>query len=166
MKKLFYNHVYWTIFVLSLLLVVVCLGIFFGLRSRNLEEDVVNDNAGEYRNGYFFTNSSIYDNVDSYTSKKLEKEHCLEDVCLLNLKVYDLDEEGKITFDIENRGDKVTSAYLMLSISDKEYKVVYQNLEVNSSNPYTIQYMNYSLGKPNDYSIRYLTDSEIQSIDK
>ena len=94
------------------------------------------------------------------SNKNLNKEQCVGNICIRNLKITCYEDRGNITYTIRNRGGKKASGYLKLVFDNYTGYVIYDNLKSGKSVEGMTGYSGYDLRKIKTYKLEGLTDSD------
>lgn len=100
------------------------------------------------------------------TNDALNSYHCIDFVCVSNVKIYYVDNDGRVEYTITNFSDKVASGYFKLNFGNTYILASYNKLKVNKSVNATTMFISKDLSQATDYSIERLSDEEISKIKK
>lgn len=142
------------IIILSFLLILVGVsyaGKLNGKRNDGYNNYVISDKISEL------------DGTTVVKSDELSREHCLDDICVKDVVVYN-NNDGRIEYVIVNNGSKETSGILKMNFGDISAYVAYSALQPGQSvKSLTVFHMqDYSNVK--DYKLEKLTDDELSKI--
>lgn len=99
------------------------------------------------------------------TNSKLQKEKCIDNICISDLHVYYVSKEGSVEFMLENKKDVKTSGYYKIVLGDKQLIVCY---EFDGKEKYKSEagYSDIDLSKAKDYKFEKLTKEDEKTIVK
>ena len=99
-------------------------------------------------------------------SDKLAEEHCLDNICVSDVIIYTVNNEGRMECNITNKSNDTKSGYLRLKFNKESLIISYQDLLPDSSSKATAQYTNKKINDVDDYSLEKLTNEEQKSLIK
>lgn len=82
----------------------------------------------------------------------LKSDHCIKNICVSITKISCNDSRGRIFYTIKNIGSDKTSGIIHLSFPEKEIKISYENLEVESVYESSYIYKNSNLKQVTDFT--------------
>ena len=101
--------------------------------------------------------------TDIINSDTLTSEHCLNDICVSNLVIYN-NSFGRMEYKVTNKGSKEATGYLKINFGEKSIIIYYQNIAPNKSvNSYS-QFSGEDYSGVIDYSLEELTKEEKDKI--
>ena len=59
------------------------------------------------------------------SSKKLQKEHCVDNICVSNVYIYYVDDRGEIKYTVENKSSSSKKGYLKMNFNGNEIYLNY-----------------------------------------
>jgi len=147
--------------ILALAVVLILLGvILFGKFSSNKEKTPSNkENVSSYKDRYIYDND-IYRDATVISNGNLDKEHCLDDVCIQNLKIYQGSSYYNVELQIVNKTGEAKTNQLALVFGDRVLFVSYKDLKGGNTTNYTIELGDKTISDTSDFTVRYLTDEE------
>ncbi len=155
MKKIFnLRNILISIFIISFLLLL-----FVFIKNEN-----VNKKESNLINDYKFSSSEKYKDAEIITNDKLKSNHCIDNICISNLIIYQAKSYCNIEMNITNKGKFKASGYLKLVFKDQEMTVKYNNLESKATRNYTIHLNENKLNDMSDFKVRKLTKDELKNI--
>lgn len=154
-----------TIIVVVILLIISIVMILIG-KMQDLKKDdkVIKENNLSDQTSVFI--NKPYKNAKKITSKKLSKEHCLNDICIKDLTIYYTAESNNIELKVVNKGKNTATGYLKVVFGEKAMTVAYNSLGKKKPSPYTIQLGKEKLSDTSDFTVRELTSEELAKIKK
>lgn len=147
-----------------ILIIVSVLMFLIGKMLGAKKENIIKENNLNEQTTVFI--NKPYKNAKKITSKKLSKEHCLNDICIKDLVIYYTDESNNIELKVVNKGKKPATGYLKIVFGEKAMTVAYNSLDKKKSSPYTIQLGKEKLPDISDFTVRKLTSGEMSKIKK
>ena len=96
----------------------------------------------------------------------LNKEQCVEDICVRNVVINCYSDKGGIEYQITNKGKEKKTGYLKMEFDNFTATIVYQDLEKGKYVDGYSGYSGYDLRKVKSYRLKKLSDSDYQSIVK
>ncbi len=99
------------------------------------------------------------------TLPSLKSEHCIKDICIKNVVIYYIKEEGRIDYEIINKGKKkVTGALKLVFDNNKSTYVVYNKLKKDETRKGSISFSELDLSNVDDYSLKNVKESELKKL--
>ena len=145
--------------VLLLILLIIGLLIFPSNKIRKTDE--------LYSNKYNFKkNSQEIKGTLTYTTDAIKSEHCIEGICISEVKFYYLKKRGRIDYQIVNRNTEISSGYLEADFGFVQLVIPCNNLEPGVVKTSSSYYENEKFKETNDYQLRKLTEEEVNNIIK
>lgn len=137
------------ILITIVLLVSILLIIIGALVGRNDDKDLSNYPEG----------------TKLITNSKLQKEKCIDNICISDLHIYYVSKEGSVEFTLENKEDKKTSGYYKIVLGNEQLIVYY---EFNGKEKYESKagYSDVDLSKAKDYKFEKLSKEDEKNIVK
>ena len=99
-----------------------------------------------------------------YTSPTLDKEHCLDTICVENVSFYYTDEGGRMEYTVINKSDKAASGFLKLVFGNQSLKIVYQDVPAGGKTKSGTFYSQKKIQSMEDYHLEHLSDDEYKKI--
>lgn len=151
--------------IISLILLIIGSILFYKREKPNKkgEETEISSKLGK---GTVFSEESAYDSAKKITNETLSAKHCLNEICLTDLVIYESDEFTNIEFIITNVSNVEKEGYLKLVIDNRELTIDYGKMKVQEAKPYYINLPAGTVINAVDYSIRELTTEEFNSISR
>lgn len=119
-------------------------------------------------NNYRFKSGTIElpgTNTITITNDTSQTGHCLNDeICIENVKIYYINNEGRVDYTIHNMKNITKSGYLKLIFGNEYLIVAYRNLGGNKSIKTSSYYENINLSNITNYTVDELTTDEISQI--
>ena len=97
------------------------------------------------------------------SNETLSSEHCLDDICVKDLKIFDGD-IGRIEYTIINNGSKEASNILKLNFGETYAYIAFSALQPGKSIQSKTVYHKKSYANVEDYKLENLTDEEKSKI--
>lgn len=118
-------------------------------------------------NNYNFSDSSKeLPGTKSYTNEKLEKAHCVDNVCVENVVFYYNGNKGRVDYTIMNRNPYSVSGTLKMVFGDKSLLVSYNNLSAQSRIEGSSSYVDLDIKDKENYKLEKLSKEELKKIIK
>lgn len=95
---------------------------------------------------------------------KLTKGHCLDDICVKDVVIYDANGEGRIEYTIVNNGSEKATDILKLNFGDSFTYVAFTDLSSNNSVRSKTIYKVGNYKNIEDFKIERLTEEELGKI--
>ena len=117
-------------------------------------------------NNYRFKSGTIeLPGTNTITNDTLQTGHCLNnEICIENVKIYYINNEGRVDYTIHNIKNITKSGYLKLIFGNEYLIVAYRNLGGNKSIKTSSYYENIDLSNIKNYTVAELTTDEISQI--
>lgn len=159
MKKFITENMKIIIIILSILiLLLIIIGLIFAAKTTKDRND---------QTDYTFSNEVVeLPGTKILKSDKLAEEHCLDNICVSDVIIYTVNNEGRMECNITNKSNDTKSGYLRLKFNKESLIISYQDLSPDSSSKATAQYTNKKIDNINDYSLEKLTKEEIKTLIK
>lgn len=95
----------------------------------------------------------------------LKEKHCKDDICISNVIIYYIKDEGRIEYKITNNSKKKASgAFKVKFDNDKVTYIVYSKLKKGESRDGVISFSGVDLSNVYDYSLKKLKDDELKKL--
>lgn len=98
------------------------------------------------------------------TSKKLQKEHCVDNICVSNVYIYYVDDRGEIKYTVENKSSSSKKGYLKMNFNGNEIYLNYDFSQNGNKYENIASYTGTDIGKVKNYTLKKLTKKEEKSI--
>ena len=153
--------IYVGLILLAILLVILLFSLIFG----NKEEKILKDLDEKNKNIVVSKTKkekpgTLIRNLDS-----LRKEHCKDDICVKNVIVYYIKNQGRIEYEITNNSKKkVTGAFKIKFDNDKSSYIIFNKLKKNETRQGVISFTNLDLSNIYDYSLTRVKDDELKKL--
>ena len=143
---------------------LILLGIIlFSNSSSNKEKSPSNkDSVSNYSEHYIYDND-IYRDATVISNDNLNKEHCLDNICIKNLKIYQGPSYYNVELQIVNKTEEDKTNQLALVFGDRVLFVSYKDLKKGATSDYTIELGDEIISNTSDFTVRYLTNEEKES---
>ena len=102
----------------------------------------------------------------SYTTDKIKKSHCVDDICVKDVVFYYNDNQGRIEYKVINNSSKTASGYMKIVYSNKDFNVIYDNLAPGQFIETRTQFSGVKISDQEDYKLEKLSKEEINKIIK
>ena len=118
-----------------------------------------------------FNKYKIVDNVQELPGTyvrdtgNLSFSHCLEDICITNVSIHYIDNNGRVEYTITNNSKKKKVGYMKMVFGNSNLIISYSLKRGKSVKGY-IQYNNIDLSNVYDYKLSNLTKKEMSNIKK
>ena len=99
------------------------------------------------------------------TNSRLQKEKCIDNICISDLHVYYVSKEGSVEFMLENKKDVKTSGYYKIVLGDEQL-IVYYEFDGKDKYKSKAGYSGIDLSKAKDYKFEKLTKEDEKTIVK
>ncbi len=99
------------------------------------------------------------------TNSKLQKEKCIDNICISDLHIYYVSKEGSVEFMLENKKDVKTSGYYKIVLGDEQL-IVYYEFDGKGKYKSRASYDGEDLSKARDYKFEKLTKEDEKGIVK
>lgn len=109
--------------------------------------------------------SNYPDGTKLITNSRLQKEKCIDNICISDLHVYYVSKEGSVEFMLENKKDVKTSGYYKIVLGDKQL-IVYYEFDGKEKYKSEAGYSDIDLSKAKDYKFEKLTKEDEKKIVK
>ena len=153
--------IYVGLILLAILLVILLFSLIFG----NKEEKILKDLDEKNKNIVVSKTKkekpgTLIRNLDS-----LRKEHCKDDICVKNVIVYYIKNQGRIEYEITNNSKKkVTGAFKIKFDNGKSSYIIFNKLKKNETRQGVISFTDLDLSNIYDYSLTRLKDDEFKKL--
>lgn len=148
--------------ILLIIVIIAFLFIVFGILYL-----VSNNKSNVGYNQYRISDQVVeFEGTVIMKSPQLTDGHCLDDICVKNVAIYDIGGEGRIEYTVTNNSDKTVSGILKLNFGDTYTYVAYNDLESGKSLSTKTMYRNGKFVDVKDFKIEKLTDEEMARIKK
>lgn len=95
----------------------------------------------------------------------LKKEHCVEDICISNMKIFYRKNQGRIEYEITNKSKKkVTGAIKLKFDNDNVTYILFSKLKKGETRNGTISYNDADYSNVYNYSLKKLNDKEFKKL--
>lgn len=95
----------------------------------------------------------------------LKKEHCVEDICISNMKIFYRKNQGRIEYEITNKSKKkVTGAIKLKFDNDNVTYIVFSKLKKGETRNGIISYNDADYSNVYNYSLKKLNDKEFKKL--
>jgi hypothetical protein len=155
-KKISKKKLIIIIIIIALILVLVGISLF-GPQNEEVEENKTINDSGVYVEE---------PGTVTISNDDLSSNHCIDDICLSNVKIYYVDTQGRVDFTITNYSKKTVTGYLRLKFGNESLVIPYNKLKSNKSVNSSTMFIAKDLSQAVDYTIEKLTDEEISKIIK
>ena len=137
--------------VIGLILLVIIIALSIRPRS-----------SSNYLNeGYDFVETTIEDpGSNVYTSDTIKSEHCLGNICVSDVQVYYLNNNGRFDCKITNKGSSKATGYLKLNAKYTSLVLAYRDLEPGKTANASANYYSVKFEQFDDYTLSELSDTE------
>lgn len=98
------------------------------------------------------------------TSKKLQNEHCVDNICVSNVYIYYVGDRGEIKYTVENRSSSSKKGYLKMIFNGTEIYLNYDFSQNGNKYENIASYTGTDIGKVKNYTLKKLTEKEEKSI--
>ena len=143
------------ILVLAFLFLIVGI-VYFGKKDGNNEP--LNS---QYR---ISDNHVEYPGSETIKSDKLTQEHCLDNICVKDVVIYQAENEGRIEYTIVNKGSSEASDILKLNFGDTFTYITFTILQPGRSVSSRTIFRDGDYTNVDDYTLEYLTAEEKEKI--
>ena len=99
------------------------------------------------------------------TNSRLQKEKCIDNICISDLHVYYVSKEGSVEFMLENKTDVKASGYYKIVLGNEQL-IVYYEFDGNDKYKSKAGYSDIDLSKAKDYKFEKLTKEDEKTIVK
>lgn len=99
------------------------------------------------------------------TNSRLQKEKCIDNICISDLHVYYVSKEGSVEFMLENKKDVKTSGYYKIVLGNEQL-IVYYKFAGKGKYKSKAAYSDIDLSKAKDYKFEKLTKEDEKTIVK
>ena len=100
------------------------------------------------------------------TNDKLKQDHCLNDICVSDVKIYIIDNDGRLECKVVNNSKKTKSGYFKLVFQSTSFIIAYRDLKPGIFEKSVAQFTNKKITDTSDYVLEELTKEEQKSIIK
>lgn len=147
-----------------LALVILITGITLAFRSgkSNKGKKVIDDEL--YKNNYTIVNGEKYADATVITNNTLKKDHCLEDICIRNLTIYQATDYNNVEMTVVNNGKGTATGSLALVFGDRVLVISYNSLDGGKSASHRIQLNKRRLTNTDDFIVRKLSKEELARV--
>lgn len=148
------------IIVIIIILIILVILAFFGSINKFENKEIDSDKQ------YNFTGNVVeLPNTVTVSNTNLSSSHCLNNICISNLKIYYVGTDGRAEYTITNNSSATASGYLKINFgNNKSLIAVYKNLNAGSSVNTVSVYSLKDLSNVSSYTLEQLTQSEINDI--
>lgn len=95
----------------------------------------------------------------------LREEHCKDDVCIKNVIIYYIKDEGRIEYEITNKSKKKVSGAFKLEFDNGNTTyVVYNKLKKKETRKGLISFTNTDYSNVYDYTLKKVKDDELKKL--
>lgn len=160
MKKFFTKYKL-ICFIILLSVFLIILGILLFSKSPKQENTPPSKEkkTASYKENYVYDNN-IYRDATVVSNEALTKEHCLDEVCIKDLTIYQGTYYNNVVLKIVNKTTKTKTGQLALVFGDRVLFVSYKNLKEGDTTNYTVELGDKMISDSSDFTVRYLTDDE------
>ena len=109
--------------------------------------------------------SNYHEGTKLITNSRLQKEKCIDNICISDLHVYYVSKEGSVEFMLENKKDVKTSGYYKIVLGDEQL-IVYYEFDGKDKYKSKAGYSGIDLSKAKDYKFEKLTKEDEKTIVK
>ena len=158
MKKFMKKNLKLLILILVVLIVILLTIMFISVFNKPSNKPV----KGNYK---YSDDKKELPGIKEYSGDKLAEEHCIDNICVKNVKLYydDKNKNGRVECNIVNKTGKKATGYLKL-VFDDSIIIYYKDLEADTERGTTSQFSNKKITDKTDYKLKKLTDKEISKI--
>jgi len=147
-------------FIIIPTIIISFLLILFGISQIGKNSSSITDN-----NQYRVSDTVVeLDGTKIIKNQQLTDGHCLDDICVKDLVVYDLNGEGRIEYTISNNGSSEASDFLKLNFGNSYIYIHYSALQPGRSVKSRTIYRSGDFTNINDFTIEKLTAEELNKI--
>jgi hypothetical protein len=147
------------IVVIIIVLIILLILAFFGSLEKFENKEIDNDKQ------YNFTGNFVeLPNTVTVSNSSLSTQHCLNNICISNLKIYYIDNDGRAEYTITNNSSSTASGYLKINFGSESLIAVYKNLNAGSSITTISMYNSKDLSGVTSYTLEQLTETDLESI--
>lgn len=146
--------------ILILAIILIVLGIFVSKRDINSKEDNLIE-----QNFYDISSDKgeLPGNI-TITNDAMKAAHCLNDICIEDVVVYNADSIGRVDYTIINNSNNVASGYLKMNFSTGSVIIAYSSLSVGKKEESTSQYNGFDINNTFDYTLEELNEADLEKI--
>ena len=102
----------------------------------------------------------------SYTSDKIKKSHCIDNICVEDVVFYYNESQGRIEYKVVNKSSNTVSGYMKIVYSNETFNVIYDDLKPGQSVETRTQFSGVKISDQEDYKLEKLSKEEIDKIIK
>ncbi len=99
-----------------------------------------------------------------YSNNQLVKEHCLGDICILDVTIRYVNKIQIVEYVVKNNSKKTKTGHLFMVFGDNNYLLSYDSLKPGKTVKNSFQMFGSEFKTADDYTLRELTKEEIESI--
>ena len=157
MKKKINENMNLIIIVLSILiliLIILSLVLISKSNSTTGSENIILDEVVELPGTKIISN------------EKLKQEHCLNDVCVSEVSIYKVGNDGRLECKVENKSEKIKTGYFKLVFESTSFIIAYRDLKPGIFEKSVAQFTNKKITDTSDYVLEELSKEEQKSIIK
>ena len=145
---------------IAIVVFLILLVLIVALAVRSHPAPKYNENSG-----YTFIDSTVETpGSEVYTNDQIKAEHCLGDICLTDVKVYYVNESGRLDCKITNKGNSKATGYLKINLGFTSLIIAYKNLEAGGTADTSASFYNVKFKQFADYSLSELSKEDKSKI--
>lgn len=99
------------------------------------------------------------------STETLKKEHCKDDLCIKNIIIYYIKDEGRIEYEITNKGKRKATGALKLKFDNgNKIFIVYNKLKKNEIKKGVISFSKNDFSNVYDYTLSFASKKELDKL--
>ena len=143
---------------------ILCFSLLF-LTMTLLSPSSKEDEMGDGANSYQFSEEVVsYPGSQEYSNDDLKKEHCQDNICIINLTFQYADNLGRVDYTILNKTKKTVTGYYYLIFGEQKLLVAFKDLAPGKSVTTYSQYFGIEIEDKTGYVLRKATEEELSKI--
>lgn len=150
--------------IIVLALVILTVGIILAFSEEKTSKGKNPLDDDEYKNNYTLVNGEKYADATVITSDALKKDHCLDDICIRDLTIYESDDYNNVEMTIANNGSDTATGSLALVFEERVLMVSYDSLKGGSTVSHRIQLDKKRISNVEDFVVRNLSKEEMSKM--
>lgn len=159
MKKFILDHMRLIIIIICIILAIAIICILFNVTVHKKNHP----SSTEYK-----VSDKVVElpGTEVITTDSMKEEHCLNDICVSDVVVYNANKEGRVECIVTNKSNKVKTDYFKLVFNDIPLVISYKNLKPSKTVKAIAQYKGKDIKNVDDYVLKELTKEEKEKIKK
>ena len=105
-----------------------------------------------------------FEGTNIIKNDQLIEGHCLDNICVKDVTIYDTDGEGRIEYTVVNNGSTEISDILKLNFGDSYTYIIFSALQPNQSVKSKTMYRKGNYNNVEDFTIEKLSKEEFEKI--